>query len=156
MNKPLTLTSSTHAFAYATYGKQTALGILLALGVVASESLDKLVVLPALGIIMFGAGAVGLYSIGRAPRLANPEPAMRLEMFACIAMAAINTFFVTALFLLWPGATAATTKVYVAGVATGCLVRVWQLNRDRKRLRKALRMPLPADANTLADPTDKD
>lgn len=154
--KALTLTSSTHAFAYGTYGTQAAFGLIMMLGLVSVKAMAALLFVPVIGLILFLSGAVGLVAITAAHRMVNPDPGLRLEAYAAFGLGLTNLFFFIALTVMYGPTVGLTAQAYVFGGAASCGFRMWQIWRDRKRLRAALLLARQADDATLAEPPIKD
>lgn len=155
--KPLSLTSSTHAFAYSTYGIQAGFGLVILCGGVKVQALSALLFIPVVGLVLFLSGLAGLFAITAAHRAANPDGGLRLEAVAAWGLGAMNLFFAVALFIMYGADKGLTTQIYVLGGAVACGFRIKQIRSDRKRLREALALARQADDATLAEPpiTDK-
>jgi hypothetical protein len=154
-NRALRITTTTHAFAYATYGQQAGLGLLMVLGLARARSLEEFMFLPVFGIVMFVSGAVGFYAITAARKEGNPDAPLRLEMFAAYGMAVVNLLFSVTLLVMFGFERGFTAHVYVLAVGFGCILRIRQIRRDRRRLRAALEQLQIAD-NALAEPAEPD
>lgn len=149
--KTLTLTTSTHAFAYGVYGKQAAFGLFLMLGATV-RSLQDFIFVPVIGLLLFAGGLIGLFAIEATHRQANPEPGLRLEAVAVFWLGLTNAGLAVALWASFGPFAAVIALTYVGGVALSCGARVWQIHKDRAKLRAALAQALPADDATLAEP----
>ena len=150
--KTLTLTTSTHAFAFSTYGTQAMFGLFLLAGATV-KALAAFLFVPVIGFALLAAGVTGLFAIVATHRRASPEPGLRLEMVAAAGLGLTNLFLAASLLVMYGlGSTLGLT--YVLGVATSCAFRVWQIQKDRKKLRAALIQARPADDATLAEPPD--
>lgn len=154
--KPLQLTSTTHAFAYGVYSKQTGFGICLLLGFASVRALADLMFVPIIGLALFLGGATGLYAITTAARAPNPEPGLRLERVAAYVIGVTNFFLACALFWKYGFTAGALAQIYVLGVAIPCGFRIRQIQHDRRKLRAALSQARPADDATLAEPPGDD
>lgn len=152
--KALTLTTPTHAFAFSTYATQAMFGLFLLFGATV-KSLSAFLFAPIVGFALLAAGLTGLIAIIGTHRAANPEPGMRLERVAAIGLGLANFVLMVSLLIMYgPFGAATISLVYVLGVSLSCAFRVWQIQRDRKRLRAALALAQPADDATLAEPPD--
>jgi hypothetical protein len=151
--KTLTLTTSTHAFAYGVYGKQAAFGLFLLLGATV-KSLAAFVFVPIIGLSLLLGGLIGLFAITATHRRANPEPGLRLEAVAVLWLGITNALLAVSLAVMHGPFAAVIALTYVGGVALSCAGRVWQIRRDRAKLRAALLQAKPADDATLAEPPD--
>lgn len=152
-NRPLRITTTTHAFAYTTYGQQAGLGLLMVLGLARARSLEEIMLLPVLGLAMFLSGALGFYAIIAARREGNPDAPLRLEMCSAYGMAAVNLLFSVTFLVMYGFERGLTIHVYVLAVGLGALLRIRQIRRDRRRLREALAQAQVADT-ALAEPND--
>jgi hypothetical protein len=149
--KTLTLTTSTHAFAFSTYGTQALFGLLLLLGATV-KSLAAFLFVPIIGFALLAAGVTGLFAIIATHREPNPEPGLRLELVAACGLGLTNLALAISLLIMYPPAQAVIALSYVLGVSGSCAFRVWQIQRDRKKLRAALLQARAADDATLAEP----
>ncbi|WNN95977.1 hypothetical protein SEA_HIRKO_25 [Arthrobacter phage Hirko] len=154
--KPLTLTSSTHAFAYSTYGIQAGFGLVMLVGGVKVSALSAFLLLPVIGLILLASGLIGLFAITAAHRRVNPDPGLRLELVAAWGLGVTNLFFAVSLLYMYGLEKGLTTQIYVLGGAVSCGFRLWQIRRDRIRLREALAQARQADDATLAEPPTAD
>ena len=150
--KTLLLTSSTHAFAYSTYGTQAAFGLVIIIGGVSIQPLSALLFLPVVGVVLFFAGLAGLYAITITHRDPNPAPGLRIEARAAWGVLAMNLVFAASLVAAYGLGRGVATLIYVLGIAVACGFRLWQIRRDCKNLKAALEHPRQADDATLAEP----
>jgi hypothetical protein len=149
--RTLTLTTSTHAFAFSTYGTQALFGLFLLLGANV-KSLAAFLFVPIIGLALLAAGLTGLFAIIATHRAANPEPGLRLELVAVVGLGLTNLTLAVSLLVMYGPITSVISLSYVLGVSGSCAFRVWQIQRDRKKLRAALLLARPADDATLAEP----
>lgn len=152
--KTLTLTTSTHSFAYGVYGKQAGFGLALLLGATV-KSLAAFVFVPVIGLALLAGGLIGLFAITATHRMPNPEPGLRLEAVAVTILGLTNAALAVSLWAMYGPGAAVIALTYVGGVALSCAGRVWQIRRDRAKLRAALAQAKPADDATLAEPPDQ-
>lgn len=151
--KTLTLTTSTHAFAYGVYGKQAGFGLALLFGA-SVRSLAEFIFVPVVGLAMLLGGLIGLFAITATHRMANPEPGLRLEAVAVTILGLTNAGLAVSLWVMFGPHLGIIALTYVGGVALSCAGRVRQIRRDRGKLRAALERAQPADDATLAEPPD--
>lgn len=133
------ITTSTHAGGLSLYGIQVALSVAYILDLAVAKTMHDLTSptiadLWALILLIGGLSAL----MGAAHARQSPAKGMRTEIIACIIIALASLVYEVTLVIGngWLGVV--TTQIYVVGVSTGCVVRAWQVRRERNRVISAL------------------
>ncbi len=149
MNKPMVITTTTHAMALAVYALLIVLAGGFLINLIAARSLTEMigqVGVSAWALVFLAGGLCSLIGALWSPRMAIPRRALRTEAVGCVALtAAMGT-------LLWSymGSGAFATQVMSTAFILGALFRALQIRRELRNLRRALVNPEPTDPPPLA------
>lgn len=157
MNRPLVITTPTHAVALATYAGQACLGVLYVIGVASADSMRSLVggtVTTLWALALFSCGLMCLIAAMTAPGRPDPDPALRLEFYGAVGLAGLCLLYEVTLVSGFGFLGVATTQVLALSVAGGALGRAVQIKRERGKLARARAHPLPAEPPPLAEQDD--
>lgn len=152
MNRPLEITTTTHALAVSIYLLQAIQGILYVIGLANASSMTDLIGEPAVGlwsIILAAGGVLATVAVVMARKPTYTLPALRTEMWAATALA-IASFWYEATLIIGNGLSeVVTTQSYAVMVGAGCIARMVQIRRERRRVIRTLHHPTVT--NVVAD-----
>lgn len=153
MNRPLTITTTTHAMAIVLYAVQAFLGILYLTGVAQAMALEQLVGegwAKVWAILLTASGAVATGAVLNASKQRDPDSALKMEWYAATILSIVSLLYEASL-LITNGIGVPTTQAYALAVGVGAGARAIQISRDRRRLARARSNPHPADPPPLAE-----
>lgn len=90
-------------------------------------------------IAMILAGLLGMVGAWTAARVREPVLSLSIEMGAVGAVGAVLLFYVATLFYAYDPAAVVTTIGMAAVVGVGSIWRMFQVNRDRRKIKRAIR-----------------
>lgn len=139
MNKPVTITTPTHALAVAIYFFQAALGICQILDLATAKAMIGIVGqiptdLWALLLIM--AGIMAAFSVLTAHK--TPVRALQIEFWSVLTVGLLNVCYELSLLVGMGLGEALTTQLFTTSVAIGCIARAMQARRDRMRVIRSM------------------
>lgn len=90
-------------------------------------------------LLMIGVGVAGAVGAWTASRVADSLLSLRLEVWSVGLLAAILTFYIVTLLVVYEVGSVATTLSMSATVAAGSLWRMVQLIRDIRRIKREIK-----------------
>ena len=154
--KPLTVTTTTHALAISTYGGLFLLGVAQDVGAAHTLALEALVgerLVFVWSLLLTASALVCFVAALRAPKRGNPTTVMTVEKFAALALGLMLAVYEWSL-AVDNGFTVPTTQIFVIMSAVGCFSRAIQIQRETRRVDKALKDVHFASPPPVAAPPD--
>ena len=142
MPRPLEITTTTHAIAVSIYFLQSIQGMLYIVGLAQAVTMTAIAGPAVVGIwslILVLGGALAALATRAAKK--NPMPALKVEMWAIMALVVANLWYEATLVIGNGPLGVVTTQSYAIMLVVGCAARIVQIRKERKRILAALKRP---------------